>query len=164
MRLHDDFIEIQPGAIAQLQRTLDQFGNPGTRGAGKGESSTDLLRLISRLVGNTIKSLGTRVGLGRLSNLPMYSEPNLTAKSKKRRKNESSRPMYILLCMNSGRVGTTLHHESLQEIQSDKELFDLLRSSYRIRRSSIKSLFSFRAVNKISLVKVCIIQLYIHFT
>jgi len=61
--------------------------------------------------------------------------------------------LYLLLCINDGKLGTKLHHELLYGVSSDRDLFTLLRRAYYHHRT-YASWFTLRYVTKIHLARV----------
>lgn len=61
--------------------------------------------------------------------------------------------LYLLLCINDGKLGTKLHHEILYGVSSDRDFFALLRRAY-YRHKTYASWFTLRYVTKIYLARV----------
>jgi hypothetical protein len=61
--------------------------------------------------------------------------------------------LYVLLCINGGKLGAKLHHELLYGVSSDRDFFALLRRAYH-RHRTYASWFTLRCVTKIHLARV----------
>lgn len=156
MSLYDDFIELVPGGLDDLQRKLDtgdsrrqhtnsNQGSPNHSSSGLG----GLLSILGRIPLIRKHVNGKTTGA---SQLPTHNSSSMTASV-----TGTARSLCLLLCMQSGIFGTDLHHGQLQDVNCDRDLLTLLRTAYNERRSKLRNAISFRIVNSISFIKVSIL-------
>lgn len=155
MRLYDDFVELQPGALARLKDQLDQSEQALRGPNGSSESTRELISyLLSSLLGSAGKFFSR--GWPRSSTeLPFHRPPKNTIIVEGTQAQQETEIIYFLLCINNSRYGTRLYHESVSDIETDKGTFTLLRSTITRKRNRLLSFLSVRTVTRISLSKVC---------
>ena|SRR6266487_4367280 len=155
MRLYDDFVELQPGALARLNNQLSQ--SEQAQGSFT-DSSESTHKLISYVL-SSIPSSAWAFLFGRSSELPVKlpfhnALKDFTA-AEVNQVQQRTEILYFLLCIGHGKYSTRLYHEPVSEVETDKTVFMLLRSSFARRRNRLLSLFSCRTVTRISLSRVC---------
>jgi hypothetical protein len=65
----------------------------------------------------------------------------------------NAQELRLLVLINKGHVHTHLHQVSMRDVNSDKEMFDLLRKEYYTKRRLLRWL-SCRDVKRVCLAKV----------
>lgn len=153
--LYDDFIELQTGALQELEKELN---DPNTLFTEKSNTIT------SKIWASTLSFLGfTRHS---------YRDKNYRVQQPSERRpptNErlelgivemdnpinNDRTLFLLMCIDSGHWKTKLMQKDLYDISSDRELFSVLRDVWNKRRKSKWYSLPFRGLRDINFVRVC---------
>ena len=64
------------------------------------------------------------------------------------------RALHLLVCIDTIKQVSELHHKDVGNISCDRELFGLLRMAYFQHRETLRSILSLRAIRSIKFVKV----------
>ena len=155
--LYDDFIELRPGALADLEKTLNATGGfyecaPSLSRASRYPSNARVRTSPGGWLGTirwpwkTVKVRSPllplheqRIALGRVSSqLPTSNE---------------RRELCIFLCIPYRKTANRLHHWVVEENSTDKSLFSTLRSLYKTARTEHISFLSLKAIKSIRFVR-----------
>ncbi|KAH7125294.1 hypothetical protein B0J11DRAFT_301482 [Dendryphion nanum] len=155
--IYDDFVELQPGALEDLRLRLQHRETPTDYNSGSAKAWGRINSIFSWSVTSLMHILRGHGGQTRSNpntgQLPTHNPPISSMNQFRATTPVSSNPLYLLLCINSGRFGADLHQESMQQISCDQELFHFLRRIYAHRRNRLLRLFSLRTMNSIQFVK-----------
>jgi hypothetical protein len=151
--LYDDFIELEAGALDDLQMRLNSEGAVRRHADGnQGSSHGRFSRLNSLLsISGSLPSIrgGTKGNAPSSCQLPTHN-PSSGAPSVVR----TVQSLCLLLCMKSGTFGTQVHHEQLENIRCDRSLFGFLRKAHVERRNKLQRALSLHSVISIKLIQV----------
>ena len=147
----DDFVEIRPGAAREyeqlLQRTqLDRDQSP------KGHMSDTVSRFLGRFTKVFSKVLRGLDG-GRDFPLPQHKPVDARQQQPQTPAKSADRQIFLLLCIPYRQYATKLLQLDLQDLQSDQNLFKLLRSGYQDIRGRLKSSLSLKTIKSIKFVQ-----------
>lgn len=67
---------------------------------------------------------------------------------------QGQKSLHILFCIEKENLGTRLHQACVENINTDRETFQLLREEYQARRNTT-SWLTLRSIKKLSLSRVC---------
>ncbi|KAM7218610.1 hypothetical protein V8F06_005929, partial [Rhypophila decipiens] len=150
--LFDDFVELKPGALHDLQWTLQGGqGQPDSPDQTNSQPSWqqsigDIKRGMS-WISRTTSSLWSQ----KHDNTLPVDQPRSTS-------NQYSTPLQpynllrLLFCIQAGETGLRLYQGRLTGVSSDSEVLLFLRTEYH-RRRKISSWLTFRSVSRVSLAR-----------
>jgi len=158
-RMFDDYVELDPGAAAELGTALQKrYTLSGHSGAGGKATSRFIQQILGVFRQQDVdqQQPGPDAELGEHElQTPSGSAPITNAEVPG---SETGIPeqeaLRLLLCVDDGRAKTTLEQEVLQNINDDRELFTYLRKQYYRKRDW----FSLRSVGALSLAQVTSVQ------
>ncbi|EAQ85497.1 hypothetical protein CHGG_09511 [Chaetomium globosum CBS 148.51] len=146
--LHDDFTELEPGALKDLEAELRAANNGNSQ---RSHGVIDSLKRSFLVVYNLAMLMINSMRRGSANDdipLPLRNDPPQTT-------NPGASEMdilHLLCCIHSGETGTILHQERITNASTDRELFVLLNDIYR-KRKSIMSWLSLRHLSKLLLTR-----------
>lgn len=156
--LYDDFIEVRPGALANLEQSLNSTGgfyecNP---------SSSNATSRASNMHGRTsfgswLRSLSwpwkpTNV---QSPSLPLHERQDaLASVSDQPPADNESRGLCVFLCIPYRRTANKLYPVVVENIPTDDALFYCLRSKYKTARGEHISFFSLKTIKSIRFVRL----------
>lgn len=164
--LFDDFIELEPGALAKLQGRLE--GRDDSQDADPHDTHViqgiqDLIRNGGRKFQVFLRSAINSIGHG--IKILIQTGKNLDTELRKLAVSSGQSPLpstqitpHLLMCIDRGYTWTGLHQECVRSLTDDRQLFKFLRCQYFKSRTSV-SRVTFRSVKKISLSRVCTISM-----
>lgn len=157
MVLHDDFLEIESGALDDLERRLNE--PPPATDSPAGEDSTGPPSNLKRSWPLPKSLIGWAFSARKSSAPPSLPEHSVFDLQKLQATMRAVGPhqsklVYLLCCINNGKIGTMLHQEILTNVASDRALFIFLKDTYNRRRNWWHSLYPLRTVRYLRLVKV----------
>lgn len=158
-RLDDDFIELRPGALKDLETCLNQNNKVRAHTNVNSYSNASGGWSISTLQSLAVTSYRNLIRRSRPppdpnDRLPVHNSPDSQSASNAGKSPTLKDTLYLLLCIKSGRYGTELHHQNVADINSDRSLFLQLQEYFSQRQSKLRSALSMRTVKSIDLVKV----------
>ncbi|KAI1122390.1 hypothetical protein F5Y10DRAFT_76075 [Nemania abortiva] len=148
-RLFDDFVELQPGMVENLEAELQQHAS----GSGF-EAWKQVGKLLAIAIKTWITSrfMGERLGTSNITSthLPLH---NTNAQT-----NISSIPLnrgnlHLLLCVEKGDFETKLHQEIIDGYSNDKDMFRFLHKKYHHSYQKFKTWFTIRGISQLSLTR-----------
>jgi len=154
-RLFDDFVELEPGSLGELQGWLQQ-SSPDEE-SGEMDQTTPGLSMgpsIKQVIGFFRRVLVTVPD--RRGNTQAIGESTFTAPAPPPIPLEPLNPLLrLLFCIHQGETGLRLHQERLTGVDSDRQLLRFLRAEYNKHRK-ITSWLTLRSVVGLSLSRVCL--------
>ena len=161
--LYDDFVELQPGALEELQGRLESESVFTRCDDGDNASAPGQLFGLGGFFSRTRPSSSSYQGNNRAPPsagcLPTHNLHSGFTVSTTNASAPTVDLLYLLLCINSSNFGADLYYERIQHINCDRALFYYLHEIYAQRRSKLRSAISLRTVRSINLVKVCTLPL-----
>ena len=158
--MYDDFHELRPGAVKELERLLNEGVNKcsgpnniqsGADVPGQSTSQEDGGRLPQQ------PSTGENLALVPLSHTydprPQFRQQETVISDC------DAEGRWLLVCAKGRKRPTSLSHLDMSATSSDKELFTTLRESYMAVRGKWSQRLSLRGVRKIRFVKVSVLEL-----
>jgi hypothetical protein len=152
--LFDDFTELEPGAVQNLEVELQANLSCKTTGSVRQavcDASAQVVQTIKQLLGQK-NTQDAEQALAAMA-LPSYC----TSTNDTGRINESEvfnpQDPYLLLCIDYGGSNTTLHQRKLKHIKRDRELFKFLQCQY-FKLNKVKRWFTIRSFERLSLSQV----------
>lgn len=136
MKLHDDYIELQPGAVPRLEQLLEKYFSPTSKADGVISSGATPDAPDQGGIGSWGSKLLSRFKLSnnRVSTLPRHSPP------KRSDEELGTCPMmpetphkhhnFVLLCFPFVRLASKLWQAEICRINSDRDFFRVLRHYY----------------------------------
>ena len=154
-RLYDDFEELRPGALEELEQMLNEqskFCSPEANGSSehRGGSIRALWNAAGGIFGWLTNSRPVRHN--NLSTLPWH-QPHAANQEPHPQSSPPSEHLFLLLCIPYRKYGTRLVHMDLAELISDETLFRNLRREYQFIRGQWASYFSLWKMAEIQFVK-----------
>jgi hypothetical protein len=153
-RLFDDFTELEPGAVQELEAELQASTSSKTiRSVGQAvyDASAQVVQTIKQLLGqgNTQNAEQNPAEMS----LPSYSVPNNATENIDESEVPDLLSPYLLLCVDQGSTNTTLYQRQLKHIKQDRELFEFLQSQY-LELNKTKRWFTIKSFGRLSLSQV----------
>ncbi|KAK3292819.1 uncharacterized protein B0H64DRAFT_402750 [Chaetomium fimeti] len=157
--LYDDFVELRPGALAELHSLLQHYGKDTTVDndmevfdvENGPEQSRDWKQTISQVVSSWTQLLASRK---KATNLPRYVQDKKKAAipigaCSRTGTDGGEAHDFVLLCIPFMRLATKLYQPEICRINSDQEFIQLLRHYYASKRgpSPWKWLRRVKAIN-----------------
>ena len=154
-RSFDDFEELHPGAVKRYEIQLQEYLKASANQAGPATSS-----MISRGI-HSMSSLFGRVRNNNQNNgsgnnghsLPMFNSVYQPEYRTPPPGVASPDSLYLLLCIPHRKYATRLFQPNLQEIRSDKDFFNLLKTNYHSLRGRLGSVLSLKTLKAIRFVQ-----------
>ena len=148
-RLYDDFIELQAGALDTLERELNG-GEVDSRRLCGGIFSL-FLTLFSSLFFRRDHG-GNR---GKAQEIDNVSGTGLNPTFVDIKRDENGvKPLFLLMCINDISQTTRLYQKSMQNVRTDRALFNVLRKAYWSRRKQRWYNLPFRGLRGIHFTRV----------
>ena len=150
-------IEVKPGEAEALRLSLQSQSDEGTcqhQGQAQATLRQGLDALSKTLIHATqlFRNLypgKTQSGSQRGSQLPMHTVA--AGSSQRTLTNQDNR--WLLLCIDKGLKSTLLYQAPLQNVTTDRDLFEFLRCKYYEQRK-FTSWFTLRSIKSVALTKV----------
>lgn len=153
--MYDDYRELKQGEVNEMEIYLNCLYK-NTKGGQESGRGSGPFRTCLAWVSNHLSQGWTSSKNRTDSSLPMTRINNQTAsQSNCATRSSPQDPRFLLICANLGKRVPTLVQENACNIGSDQHLFNLLKKTYRQKRSRIRSSISLRTVVDIKLVQVC---------
>jgi hypothetical protein len=157
MMLSDDYTELEPGAVEQLEKELQSsakqtyhFGEVLTDGLQG--LITGIMQSFRRIYASITTLASTTPAQPAISLLT--STPGVTTGTSPCHYAPGSQDIpHLLLCIDQGRSATPLFQERLGYVSTDRQLFSFLRSEY-FRHWNARPWFTLRSIATISLTRV----------
>ena len=153
----DDFIPLQPGAIADYQTSLrDCIAIRNVAPSSQGRHSSGLggrpfFGTISDLISTLLPK---REGLIPYSNTQMApTNPSHAFQPSLPPVSATPRPLYLLLCIPCSKFATKLLQLDIKDLHSDRSFFRLLQDNYRDMRGRWRRNFSLKTIQGIKFVQ-----------
>ncbi|KAI0418825.1 hypothetical protein F5X98DRAFT_336425 [Xylaria grammica] len=147
-RLFDDFVELKPGAIENLEAELREYGSTGR---------FEVLKQLGRLLAAGIKTWITlpfsRSRLKKSNAAPMPLPLHTTNAQTPSTAPSSGSNLRLLLCIEKGQFETKLHQKIVDGCSNDKEVFRFLHGEYHNYRK-FRTWFTLRGISQLSLTRV----------
>lgn len=150
VRLFDDFTELELGSVKDLENHLREL-NSGTQGTQQ----------LARTVSESVKDLSIRIQnvfrrmrratRNQGSTLPLQNVVSQSAGTGP----QGQESLHILFCIEKENLGTRLHQACVENINTDRETFELLRKEYQVCRNTT-SWLTLRSIKKLSLSRFLI--------
>ncbi|RWA08278.1 hypothetical protein EKO27_g6831 [Xylaria grammica] len=131
-RLFDDFVELKPGAIENLEAELQKHGSTGRFEA--------------------LKQLGRLSRLKKSNAAPMPLPLHTTNAQTPSTAPSSGSNLRLLLCIEKGQFETKLHQKIVDGCSNDKEVFRFLHGEYHNYRK-FRTWFTLRGISQLSLTR-----------
>ncbi|KAJ8131087.1 hypothetical protein O1611_g2540 [Lasiodiplodia mahajangana] len=162
--LYDDYIERKPGALKDLEAKLRAVNGGSSQSSNR---ITPTLRTYFPALFNLINQMIPPPRWGRNDNEIPLAIVNGLHRANNPRLSEAG-IFHLLCCIHTDMTGITLHQERIENMNTDKQVMNMLGEVYRTRRR-IKSWFTMRDVSHLRLVKFsldfsCFVQVYAHAT
>ena len=158
--MYDDFREIAPGALDELQDYLND--NVGVRQLANESAASNTHSMYPASSGESSEKPSHNSHLNPAKRKSSGEEPNLPRGL--RRRNQGRRDcretssaidkMWVLPIFQQGRHRTKVKHLHVDSKMSDYAFFTLVKSRYYEETSKLKRFLAMRSVAKISYVKV----------
>jgi hypothetical protein len=161
IELFDDYLDTGTGDFEEIKRFLNHPTDiqEASSHTGQGpDPPTTGNRLFSRLITPIIGFFSRQYrNPPSQPSLPTHNSPSLQSSS-----GGVSRidPMYLLLCMSTGRLGVQLDQRCINSLNSDRELFAFLQNVYFQRRGKLRSWFSLKTPIGIKFVEVSLCEFF----
>lgn len=159
--LFDDFDELELGSVKQLEIQLQERGGSFESSHSLQKAIYETFRAVWRFIERCFRwqhssasDEGNILPLeenGQQANGRHQSHPAPRHDSKSALNKDD---FLLLLCIDKGDTETPLHQKNLDQVSTDRELFEFLRSQYFGYRK-IQSWFTFRTIHQLSLTRVC---------
>ena len=155
--LYDDFIELRPGALADLEKSLTSTGgfyecNPSSSNATSYASN----RLDRTSPGGWLGQLQWpwKTASVQSQSLPLHERQDaLDRTSTQILANNDRRGLCIFLCMPYRRTANKLYPVVVEKVSTDNALFSTLRSLHKTARKEHISIFSLKTIKSIRFVR-----------
>lgn len=155
--LYDDFIEVRPGALADLEQSLNSTGgfyecNPGSSNATSYASN----RRGRISPGGWLGSLRWpwKTANVQSPSLPLHERQSVLDRvSTQSPTDNERRGLCIFLCIPYRRTANKLYPALVEDVSTDNALFSFLRSIYKTAREGHISLLSLKRVKSIRFVR-----------
>ncbi|KAK8026412.1 Cyclin-dependent kinase-like 4 [Apiospora marii] len=151
--LFDDFAELEPGSLVELQGSLEQrYHGPQTDQTihNFGQNCIGGVLRIIRTIYDLIQR-GAK-GVARMWRHVEIELPSFTANTKQPPTPSTKPSQHLLMCIDNIDTWTGLHQECIGDVTDDCQLFKFLRRQYIKSQSSFSWLTS-RTVRRISLTR-----------
>nr|OQO24239.1 hypothetical protein B0A51_12295 [Rachicladosporium sp. CCFEE 5018] len=147
--MYDDYVEMKPGALRSLQRSLDQRRSHGT-------SHVTPIGILTAMWNSARRTLLPGTGRAQAS-LPRHNNQGTPATPMTGTTTTPDPPptgplQYLLLCIPFKRHATKLAHVPTPSPISDTHFFRLLRYQYTTLRGRFRRLFSIRTLAELHFV------------
>ena len=155
--LYDDFIELRPGALADLEKSLNATG--GSYVCAPSSSRTSRHPSNARARTSPGGWLGTirwpwKTAKVRSPLIPLQEQRMaLDRVSSQLPTSNESRGLCIFLCMPYRKTANRLHHWVVEETSTDESLFSTLRALYQTASKGNFSFLSLKAIKSIRFVR-----------
>ena len=151
--LFDDFIEVKPGALRELQNRLQEQNEVESADQEDHQFLRGRLKIIYKKLDTFItwisRQASTKMGVNQTNyELPLRRDPGPPINPA-----NDEKILHLLLCIDKDEFWTRLYQQRLPCSNEDRDLFQFLREQYREHRG-IVSRYSLRGVNNLSLAKV----------
>lgn len=151
--INDDFVELRADAVQDLQDRLNSLSPEGNSLQPMVSLAGSQLTVATS--DSSSSSTSTPHGPDESGGFPdrRYAPPRPINNIESPVPGFPRELLYLLFCINDGKLGTKLQQELLYGISSDRDFFKLLRSAY-YRHRTYTSWFTLRHVTKIHLARV----------
>ncbi|KAI5457664.1 hypothetical protein BGZ63DRAFT_466933 [Mariannaea sp. PMI_226] len=153
-KLYDDYIEHEPDALRSLQEHLN--GVPQSSGSS---SHSRHLSSSSRSSTSSNDSSPHTPSSEYTTSIELVQENNIHktmpdgSNGDLETGQKSPRSLHLMFCVENGRYGAKLHQLPATDLADDRQLFRLLRDSYRKLRGRWRPYWSLRTVQSIQFMK-----------
>jgi hypothetical protein len=153
VRLFDDFTELYPGGMQELETDLQSNSFREQAGNARQTIREAFIQLfaIARQLISRRNVLTTDPALSG-TELPSYNAPSNT-NEQPNNEEVDPRSLYLLLCVDEGSSRTVLHQQKLTDISRDRDMFRFIRSQY-YRLQKPQNWLTIRSINRLSLSQV----------
>lgn len=152
-QLYDDFEELRPGALEDLERMLNKKSGLRQRdGNGVSDQRDGFLRAFRGFVTPMLASVFTRRSY-QSGRSPSLSLRQVHTPAQHPNAQPPTKPLFLLMCIPYQKYGTRLVHMELADLQSDELFFNQLKAQYHSMRGQWASFFSPWKLTQIQFVK-----------